>query len=129
MFKELIKKWLGIYTLSDDINGLKENLDKIKDLDNRISELETAQEKLLSFRSEILQSKPVLQYCLDQLQEKPLSRKEMVNILTSQFDISRATAYRRLNTLENELQYIVEKEDNKLYVLNFNKKKLDQTKQ
>jgi len=59
----------------------------------------------------LMDGRPQLRHTLQLLEEDQYTRKEMVEELTDVFDISEPTAYRRINELEEELQFI-EKTDN-----------------
>jgi Fic family protein len=91
------KKWL--------LNKLE-----LEDVHKRIQELEETQEELTNLRDKLtdklMEGRPQLRHTLTLLEENQLTKPQVVENLTDTFDISQATAYRRINELENELQYI-----------------------
>lgn len=92
MIKEKIRNWLGV-------SGKK----KVDNLENRIEDLESLRDNLTD---SVLDDKPQLQFILQELESESLDKKTVVEKVEDKFDVSRATAYRRINELENEYQLI-----------------------
>ena len=83
---------------------------ELEDMHKRVEELEETQEELTDLRDKItdklMEGRPQLRHTLTLLEDTQHTKPEIVENLTDTFDISQATAYRRINELENELQYI-----------------------
>jgi len=83
---------------------------ELEDVHKRIQELEETQEELTDLRDKLtdklMEGRPQLRHTLSLLEDTQHTKPEIVENLTDTFDISQATAYRRINELENELQYI-----------------------
>ena len=83
---------------------------ELEDMHKRVEELEETQEELTELRDKLtdklMEGRPQLRHTLVLLEEDQLTKPEIIEDLTDTFDISQATAYRRINELENELQYI-----------------------
>jgi len=83
---------------------------ELEDVHKRIQELEETQEELTDLRDKLtdklMEGRPQLRHTLTLLEDTQHTKPEIVENLTDTFDISQATAYRRINELENELQYI-----------------------
>jgi DNA repair exonuclease SbcCD ATPase subunit len=76
---------------------------ELEDMHKRVEELEETQKELTD---KLLEGRPQLRHTLTLLEDTQHTKPEIVENLTDTFDISQATAYRRINELENELQYI-----------------------
>jgi hypothetical protein len=91
--RKLILKWLGL-----------------EDIPNRVNQLEKNQEELTGLKSKLtdnlMDGRPQLRHTLNLLQDNQYTKSEIVDELMETFDVSKPTAYRRVNELENELQYI-----------------------
>lgn len=83
---------------------------ELEDMHKRVEELEETQEELTELRDKLtdklMEGRPQLRHTLTLLEEDQHTKPEIVENLTDTFDISQATAYRRINELEDELQYI-----------------------
>jgi len=108
---------------------MEKQQEKLQDLDNRLVELEDRQEDTLkrireieetqqeltdlkgTLTDKLIEGRPQIKYTLSLLENKEYSKKELVKELQDTFDISQTTAYRRINDLEEDLQYI-EKTEN-----------------
>jgi hypothetical protein len=96
---------------------LKTRILRITDLENihdRVNKLEDRQEELTGLErkltDKLMEGRPQLRHILNLLEDNHLTKPEIVQELTDTFDISQTTAYRRVNELENELQYIEKNE-------------------
>jgi len=83
---------------------------ELEDMHKRVEELEETQEELTELKDKLtdklMEGRPQLRHTLVLLEEDQLTKPEIIKNLKDTFDISQATAYRRINELENELQYI-----------------------
>lgn len=102
----LIRKLLGITQLEDDV----------QDLENRVEGLEDLKDTL---QAEVLDNRTDLQFIIDFLKEQgSMPRKKLATTLQEELDVSRATAYRKIKELEEDLQFIRE-EDKQLKAVDF----------
>lgn len=127
--KKRILSYLGLKDIHKRLDNLEEQQEKLQDLDNRIVELEDSQEDTLNrikqveetqqeltdlkgtLTDKLIEGRPQIKYTLSLLESKEYSKKELVQELQDTFNISQTTAYRRINELEEDLQY-VEKTEN-----------------
>jgi len=83
---------------------------ELEDMHKRVEELEETQEELTELKDKLtdklMEGRPQLRHTLVLLEEDQLTKPEIIKNLKDTFDISQATAYRRINELEDELQYI-----------------------
>lgn len=91
--RTLILKLLGLEDIPRRVNQLEENQEALTDLKGKLTD-------------ELMDGRPQLRHTLKVLQEKEYSKKELVDELVETFEVSRPTAYRRVNELENEMQFI-----------------------
>lgn len=82
---------------------------------SRVREIEETQEELRDLKGTLqnktLEGQPQYKYVLSRLEKREYSKKELVEELQATFDMSQTTAYRRINELEDELQYIKKTEN------------------
>jgi Fe2+ or Zn2+ uptake regulation protein len=95
--RKLILKWLGLEDIPNRVNQLEENQKELRDLKGKLTD-------------NLMEGRPQLRHTLQLLQSGEMPKHEIVNELTDTFDISQATAYRRINELEEELQFIEKNE-------------------
>lgn len=83
---------------------------KLEDIPQRVNKLEQKTEDLSQLRDKLtdklMEGRPQLRHTLHLLQQDQYTKTEIVQELEDTFEISQATAYRRINELEEELQYI-----------------------
>jgi DNA repair exonuclease SbcCD ATPase subunit len=127
--KKRILSYLGLADIHKRLDNVEQQQEKLQDLDNRLVELEDNQEDTLNrikqveetqqeltdlkdtLTDKLIEGRPQIKYTLSLLESKEYSKKELVQELQDTFDISQTTAYRRINDLEEDLQYI-EKTEN-----------------
>jgi len=127
--KKQILSYLGLADIHKRLDNVEQQQEKLQDLDNRLVELEDNQEDTLNrikqveetqqeltdlkgtLTDKLIEGRPQIKYTLSLLESKEYSKKELVKELQDTFDISQTTAYRRINDLEEDLQYI-EKTEN-----------------
>lgn len=127
--KKQILSYLGLADIHKRLDSVEQQQEKLQDLDNRLVELEDNQEDTLNrikqveetqqeltdlkgtLTDKLIEGRPQIKYTLSLLESKEYSKKELVQELQDTFDISQTTAYRRINDLEEDLQYI-EKTEN-----------------
>lgn len=127
--KKRILSYLGLRDIHKRLNSMEKQQEKLQDLDNRLVELEDSREDTLNrirqveetqqeltdlkgtLTDKLIEGRPQIKYTLSLLENKEYSKKELVKELQDTFDISQTTAYRRINDLEEDLQYI-EKTEN-----------------
>ena len=127
--KKRILSYLGLADIHKRLDSVEQQQEKLQDLDNRLVELEDNQEDTLNrikqveetqqeltdlkgtLTDKLIEGRPQIKYTLSLLESKEYSKKELVQELQDTFDISQTTAYRRINDLEEDLQYM-EKTEN-----------------
>jgi len=127
--KKRILSYLGLADIHKRLDSVEQQQEKLQDLDNRLVEVEDNQEDTLNrikqveetqqeltdlkgtLTDKLIEGRPQIKYTLSLLESKEYSKKELVQELQDTFDISQTTAYRRINDLEEDLQYI-EKTEN-----------------
>ena len=91
--RKLILKWLGLEDIPNRVNQLEENQQDLQGLKSKLTD-------------NLMDGRPQLRHTLKLLQDDHYTKSEIVDELMETFDVSKPTAYRRVNELENELQYI-----------------------
>lgn len=95
--KDRIRKFLEVASES-----------RVEELEDRVAKLEEG------LRDEIISDQPQLSFVLELLQNGSEPRPVLVEALQDEFDISQATAYRRLETLEEEMGFIRENDEGEM---------------
>jgi len=103
--KSYFREWLNVVSK----NELEDLRDDIKDL----------QELKETLTDSVLEDKPQKKYLLQLVENEPLTRKQIATELKESFNISRATAYRRINDLEDNYQLIRETEKGLIEAISF----------
>jgi hypothetical protein len=103
--KSYFRNWLNVASK----NELKDLRADIKDL----------QELKGTLTDSVLEDKPQMRFILKRVENEALTRKQIATELKEKFDISRATAYRRINELERDYQLIRETEKDLIKAISF----------
>ena len=111
MIKRYLKSKLNIDKILQRLDEVEETQkNQLPKIEERLDNLEEQNEELLDLKDrlteKVLEDKPQLRHTLLLIEENEYTKKEIVKQLKQKFDISTTTAYRRINTLEEELQYV-----------------------